>query len=144
MDPNGPSCIEGGCPKVPLQQTPQHDGPPDDPGNRPPDDPPNDPIIDPTIGSDIDPTRAGREIDPAQDFDAYIVSRPLNGDNRFSSHNFIVTDADYIGDPNANVYSYGHSRYGNVGRVDETTQGFSEVTYAAEVKSGFSCKSESV
>ena len=65
--------------------------------------------------------------------DSYIASRPLGGDSKRFSHNFIVTDAEYIGDTNANVISYGNNAQGRVGRVDENTTGFSEGTHAADI-----------
>jgi hypothetical protein len=67
-----------------------------------------------------------------QSGESYLVSRPLGGDSKRFSHNFIVTDAEYIGGPNANIFSYGQNAQGRVGRVDESTTGFSEGTYAAD------------
>gem|GEM_PF-2751524 len=64
--------------------------------------------------------------------DSYLASRPLGGDSEWFSHNFIVTDAEYIGDPNANIVSYGNNAQGRVGRVNEKTTGFSERTYARD------------
>ena len=51
---------------MPVSDPPPSSGPTTDPVTGPVTDPPNDPVIDPTIGSDIDPTRSGREIDPAK------------------------------------------------------------------------------
>lgn len=55
---------------------------------------------------------------------------------------FIVTGANYVGDPSATIYSYGksdaskkHGRndvHGLTGRVDENTKGFSAGTEAAD------------
>ena len=65
---------------------------------------------------------------------SYLVSRPLAGRaGAAASHNFIVTHAQFVGDPNANVYSYGMNAEGNVGRVDHNTTGFSEGTHAADI-----------
>jgi uncharacterized protein RhaS with RHS repeats len=66
-------------------------------------------------------------IDPYGLF-SYLVSRPLGGDNPAFTHNFIVVNAKYIGDPSATVYSYGNNNSGYVGRVDEYTEGFSTGT----------------
>ncbi len=73
--------------------------------------------------------------------DPYLVGRPLEG-FEFAGHMFIVTGANYIGDPNATVYSYGRSNaskkhgrntiYGLTGRVDETTEGLSAGTEASD------------
>ena len=63
---------------------------------------------------------------------SYIVSRPLGGGSEWLSHNFIVIGADFIGDPNATVTSHGSNAQGYVGRVDESTTGFSEGTYASD------------
>jgi hypothetical protein len=46
--------------------------------------------------------------------DSYIASRPLSGDSKMVSHNFIVTDAAYPGDPNANIYSFGNNPEGDL------------------------------
>jgi hypothetical protein len=65
--------------------------------------------------------------------DSYLVSRPLGEDSALLSHNFIVTDAQFIGDPGANVISFGETAAGTVGRVDEYTEGFSKGTHAADI-----------
>ena len=46
------------------------------------------------------------------------------------SHLFIVTNAKYLGDPNANVFSYGENSKGNLGNVGRgfTPSGFSKAT----------------
>ena len=64
--------------------------------------------------------------------DSYLVSRPLGGDSDTLSHNFIVTGARFVGDPKADVFSWGENEQGNVGRVDESTKGFSAGTHAAD------------
>jgi len=62
---------------------------------------------------------------------SYLVSRPLD-EVSIASHNFIVTNAQYIGDPGATVFSYGMNNNGNVGRVDNTTRGFSQDTHRTD------------
>jgi len=64
--------------------------------------------------------------------DSYLASRPLGGNSPFFSHNFVVSNAEYLGDPNATVYSYGRNAQGNVGMVDENTQGFSLGTHQSD------------
>jgi len=44
-----------------------------------------------------------------------------------------VTNADYIGDPGASVYSYGMNAAGNVGRVNNATEGFSAGTHNTDI-----------
>jgi len=67
---------------------------------------------------------------------AFYVSRPLGMKvlGKWASHNFVVTDADYLGDPNAMVHSYGKTINGKVGRVDENTIGFSDGTHAEDIR----------
>jgi RHS repeat-associated protein len=62
--------------------------------------------------------------------DSFLVSRPLDNAaaSCCASHNFVVSNADYVGDPKATVYSFGKTSSGNTGRVDESTKGFSEGT----------------
>jgi RHS repeat-associated protein len=62
---------------------------------------------------------------------SYLVSRPLDGFGG-ASHNFVVTNADYLGDPAATVFSYGMNASGNVGRVTGSTTGFSRGTHSAD------------
>jgi RHS repeat-associated protein len=65
--------------------------------------------------------------------DPYLVSRPLDGKaGVVANHNFVVSNANFIGDPNATVYSYGRNNMGNTGRVDANTTGFSEDTSASD------------
>jgi RHS repeat-associated protein len=71
-------------------------------------------------------------IDPTGEA-SFLVSRPLKGAaGLVASHNFIVSNADYVGDPNATVHSFGKNNDGNMGRVDENTTGFSEGTQATD------------
>jgi len=58
---------------------------------------------------------------------SFLVSRPLSFTNK-ANHNFIVVNADYLGDPNATIYSFGDSGNDALGRVTSATQGFSEET----------------
>ena len=51
--------------------------------------------------------------------DSYLVSR-RSITNR-TSHNFVATDAQYPGDPNATVHSFGENAAGNVGNVGPGT-----------------------
>ena len=69
---------------------------------------------------------------------------------------FVVTGANYMGDPGATIHSYGQSNaskkhgrntvHGLTGRVDETTTGFSAGTEASDrlfwedMQSEFSCE----
>ena len=66
---------------------------------------------------------------------SYYVSRPLQMDfaGKFASHNFVVTDAEYLGDPNALVHSFGVTANGKLGRVDENSTGFSEGTHQDDI-----------
>ena len=59
--------------------------------------------------------------------DSYLVSRPLSFTSK-ANHNFIVTHAEYPGDPNARIYSYGDMGNDTMGPVSENTKGFSEGT----------------
>lgn len=64
--------------------------------------------------------------------DSFLVSRPLSFTSR-GSHMFIVTHADYPGDPKGKVYSYGAKENGNLGRVDDNTRNSSsEGTHASD------------
>ncbi|MDP3614975.1 MAG: RHS repeat-associated core domain-containing protein, partial [Rubrivivax sp.] len=62
--------------------------------------------------------------------DSYLVSRPLgdNSDNKRLVHNFVVSHAKFVGDPNARVFSFGKTNDGTTGRVDGKTQGMSAGT----------------
>ncbi len=61
--------------------------------------------------------------------DSYLVSRPLHGNSRRFAHLFIVTHAEYLGDPSAEIVSFGQNDAGNLGRVDgNTTNRFSAGT----------------
>jgi RHS repeat-associated protein len=99
-----------------------------------------------------------RWIDPLG-LSPYLVGRPLQGGiGSYAGHLYNVTDAAYIGDPNASVYSYGRSnaskRHGRntiqglTGIVDENTTGLSSNTHAADIQhwkslGGVSCSVES-
>ena len=83
-------------------------------------------------------------IDPLG-LDPFLVGRPLQGGaGNYVGHMFAASDASYIGDPNAAVYSYGKSnaskRHGRsivsglTGRVDSNTTGFSATTNAADIQ----------
>jgi len=90
--------------------------------------------------------------------DPYLVGRPLS-DFVYAGHMFDVTNASYIGDPNATIYSYGMSdaskRHGRntvtglMGRVDNDTENkFSATTHADDWKywlnlGGAVCSTES-
>jgi len=54
---------------------------------------------------------------------SFLVSRPLYSPpfNIASSHMFIVTNARYLGDPDATIISYGKNEDGNVGRLYDST-----------------------
>ena len=81
-----------------------------------------------------------------QSTSAYYISRPLGFESAesYASHNFVVTDAEYLGDRNALVHSFGQTANGKVGRVSENTIGFSEGTYAADMEAWLSLSPESV
>jgi len=72
----------------------------------------------------------------AQSKYSYYVSRPLGmpGLEDRASHNFVVTDASYSGDPNAIIHSYGKTANGRVGRVDENTTEFSDGTHETDLQ----------
>ena len=55
---------------------------------------------------------------------AYHVSRPLAGSaGGIGSHNFIVTHADFVGDPSATVASFGEAIDGTLAQVDGRNAG---------------------
>lgn len=64
--------------------------------------------------------------------ESFLVSRPLGFTNK-ANHNFIVTNADSLGDPNAQVFSYGDTGNDTMGRVDRNTQGFSAGTSETDI-----------
>ncbi|MEK6776078.1 MAG: RHS repeat-associated core domain-containing protein, partial [bacterium] len=66
---------------------------------------------------------------------SYLMGRGLQMGSlgNYVSHNYIASNAQYIGDPNATIHSYGQNNAGNVGRVDQNTTGFSSTTHAADV-----------
>ncbi|MBU0976552.1 hypothetical protein KJ918_07165, partial [Patescibacteria group bacterium] len=76
---------------------------------------------------------------------SFYVSRPLNMPwlGEIYSHNFIVTSAKYIGDPNATVISFGHNDSGNLGMVDYCTKNeTSSTTHAADVQAWLALSDE--
>jgi len=67
---------------------------------------------------------------------SFLVSRPLSGSaGGVGSHNFVVTNANYIGDPNATVHSFGQNAAGNLGNVGPGTapSSFSATTHADDI-----------
>jgi RHS repeat-associated protein len=62
---------------------------------------------------------------------SYLASRPLKATDS-ASHNYIATDAQYVGDPKATIYSFGNRGDGITGRVFADTKGPSEGTYEAD------------
>ncbi len=73
-----------------------------------------------------------RYVDPNGE-DPYLVSRTVDGPLMFAfSHNFVVTNADYPGDPRGRVYSYGKTNSGRTGRVTSKTGGLSANTHATD------------
>ncbi|MEL4287464.1 RHS repeat-associated core domain-containing protein [Shewanella xiamenensis] len=59
--------------------------------------------------------------------DSYLVSRPLSFTSK-ANHNFIVYNAESLGDPNATVRSFGDVGNDTMGEVNANTTGFSEGT----------------
>jgi RHS repeat-associated protein len=71
-------------------------------------------------------------VDP-DGFDSFLVSRPLNGIlSSAGNHNFIVHDADFLGDPNGIVRSFGDVGNDTMGEVHATTEGFSAGTFQTD------------
>jgi len=73
-----------------------------------------------------------RYVDP-DGRDSYLVSRklnmPING-----NHNFIVSNANSLGDPKATVSSFGDVGNDTMGQVFKNTKGFSEGTFDTDTK----------
>jgi len=70
--------------------------------------------------------------------DSFLVTRPLDSTvgGIFATHNFIVTNADFVGDSGQNtiVNSFGQTDAGTLGRVTNlTTNEFSGTTNAADI-----------
>ena len=67
---------------------------------------------------------------------SYLVSRPLSFPEfgLIGGHMFIVTNAKYIGDPNATVYSYGMLGNGNAGNVAGAQNAESIATFINDQK----------
>ena len=64
----------------------------------------------------LDPDFGKENTENEEELLSYIVSRPF-GIDVFHSHNFIVTDAKFLGDPNATIYTFAKNESGNLGRV---------------------------
>jgi len=71
-----------------------------------------------------DPVNAGDSLG----LDSYLVSR-VTDITSLASHTFVVTNAKFIGDPNATVYSFGENAAGNLGRVTSASGGSSLGTH---------------
>ncbi|WP_269777884.1 RHS repeat-associated core domain-containing protein [Marinimicrobium alkaliphilum] len=69
-------------------------------------------------------------VDPTGEH-SYLVSRPLDFPVP-ANHNFIVTNAEYLGDRNATIYSYGDVGNGQMGRVNDDTTGLSFGTHETD------------
>ncbi len=65
---------------------------------------------------------------------SYLVSRPLDAPmaGAVANHNFIVHHADYPGDPNGTVRSFGNTGNGLMGEVTPNTTGPSSSTFATD------------
>jgi len=90
---------------------------------------------------------------------SYLVGRPLQAEflnikaGDYAGHMYVVVNADYIGDPNASIYSYGKSNaskkhgrnivHGLMGRVDKDPHEFSKATYQSDLTHWFSLASSS-
>ena len=73
--------------------------------------------------------------------ESYLVSRPLSF-TKFGNHNFVVTNADYLGDPDATIYSFGDIGNDTMGRVTKDTKGFSKGTFASDYSDWTSLRSK--
>jgi len=65
--------------------------------------------------------------------DAYLVSRPL-ASSPAGNHNFIVSQAGYMGDPSATVNSWGPLENGNMGSVNDVNSGGAAQTWEDDMK----------
>ncbi|MDP5279408.1 RHS repeat-associated core domain-containing protein [Sphingomonas sp. DG1-23] len=70
--------------------------------------------------------------------DSYVVARPLDDETLASAkigHAFIVTDAKYPGDPNANIISFGKLENGSMGNVNnpDNAAEISKTAHATDV-----------
>jgi hypothetical protein len=63
-----------------------------------------------------------------------LVSRPIDNAviGKVANHNFIVSNADFVGDKNATVHSYGNNGEGIMGKVTDKTPGTSSTTEATD------------
>ncbi|MGH8263653.1 MAG: hypothetical protein ACRET4_09245, partial [Steroidobacteraceae bacterium] len=77
-------------------------------------------------------------VDPRGE-DSYVVARPLDVPvlDHYVAHAYVVTNAQYIGDPRATVTSFGELKNGNMGNVSNTQRAsdFSKTTAATDLKS---------
>lgn len=67
--------------------------------------------------------------------DPYYVSRPLDLPvaNLVASHNFVVSNANFPGDPNATIHSFGEVSSGNMGNLNNNSaSGFSATTATSD------------
>jgi len=69
--------------------------------------------------------------------ESFLVSRSL-GFTTLANHNFIVSNAKYLGDPDARVSSFGDVGNDTMGRVDKNTKGFSAGTNDTDMKAWLS------
>jgi RHS repeat-associated protein len=72
-------------------------------------------------------------VDPSGLF-SFLVSRPLNSVlGVVANHNFIVSNARYIGDPNATIFSFGNTGNGTMGSVNNVDTGPAANTFEQDV-----------
>jgi hypothetical protein len=72
-------------------------------------------------------------LDPSGLF-SLLVSRGLNSVlGAVANHNFVVVNADFIGDPNADIYSFGDIGNGTMGSVNNVSAGPAANTFANDV-----------
>jgi hypothetical protein len=83
-------------------------------------------------------------IDP-RGLESYLVSRPLSHPaiGWAAGHDFIVTNANSVGDTSAEVYSYGNNGNGIMGRVTNETTGPSATTNQTDIDAWLSLSSNS-
>jgi len=74
--------------------------------------------------------------------DSFLVSRPLDLPVK-GNHNFIVSNANFLGDPQATVSSFGDVGNDTMGQVDRNTKGFSQGTSDTDTKAWQSLSSGS-
>jgi RHS repeat-associated protein len=72
-------------------------------------------------------------VDPSGLF-SFLVSRGLDSVlGAVANHNFVVVNADFIGDPNADIYSFGDIGNGTMGSVNNVSAGPAANTFANDV-----------